>query len=84
MNIRSRVIECMERVGLLIDTEEKDVNVNDYGVDSISFVSLIVEVEQEFGIEIPDGYLYADILQSLNGFIHLIEQLIEQNEQHVN
>lgn len=81
MNIRNRIIECLDRVGILVEAEEDDVNVNDYGVDSISFISFIVEVEKEFNVEIPDGYLYVDVLQSLNGFVHLVEQLVEQREK---
>lgn len=79
MDIRNKIIECLNRVGILVDSKLTDININDYGVDSISFISFIVEVEKEFNIQIPDGYLYVDILQSLNGFANLVEQLVEQS-----
>lgn len=78
MHIRKRVINCLNTVGILIDPTSDDVNLNDYDVDSISFISFIVEIEKEFDIEIPDGYLYVDVLQSLNGFINLVEQLVDE------
>lgn len=84
MNIRDRIIECLDHVGILIDCDAEDVNINDYDVDSISFISFIVEVENEFGIEIPDGYLYVEVLQSLNGFINLVGQLIDEKENEMN
>lgn len=60
--------------------QSDDVNINHYDVDSITFISFIVEIEREFQIEIPDGYLYAHILESLNGFINLIDELVEQEQ----
>lgn len=77
MNTREKVIECLSNVGILIDDQQEDVNVNEYDIDSITFISFIVEIENEFGIVIPDGYLYAEILQSLNGFVSFLDQLIE-------
>lgn len=81
MHTRERVISCLNTVGILIDSTLDDVNLNDYDVDSISFISFIVEIEKEFDIEIPDGYLYVEILQSLNGFINLVEQLVDKHDQ---
>ena len=77
MHTRERIEGCLNTVGILIDPTSDDVNLNDYDVDSISFISFIVEVEKEFDIEIPDGYLYVEILQSLNGFVNLVEQLVD-------
>ena len=81
MYTRERVIRCLNTVGILIDPTSDDVNLNDYDVDSITFISFIVEIEKEFDIEIPDGYLYVEILQSLNGFINLVEQLVDKRSQ---
>lgn len=77
MKIREKVIACLENVGILIDLQANDVNINEYDIDSITFISFIVEIERELGVDIPDGYLYADILSSLNGFINLLDQLIK-------
>lgn len=81
MSIRDVVIKCLNNVGIVIDSEADDVNINDYSVDSITFISFIVEIENELNIEIPDGYLYADILKSLNGFVGFVEKLIEMNQE---
>ena len=79
MDIRNTVIKCLNNVGIVIECDAEDVNINDYNVDSITFISFIIDIENELGIEIPDGYLYSDILQSLNGFLSLVQQLIETN-----
>ncbi len=77
MTTREKVIECLSNVGVLINSNTDDVNINDYDLDSITFISFIVEIEKEFEIEIPDGYLYVNILQSLNGFVNLVDELID-------
>ncbi len=81
MHTRERIEGCLNTVGILIAPTSDDVNLNDYDVDSISFISFIVEVEKEFDIEIPDGYLYVEILQSLNGFVNLVEQLVDKRNK---
>ncbi len=82
MDIRREIINCLENVGILIDPSLEDVNINDYDVDSITFISFIVDIEKVFNIEIPDGLLYKQVLQSLNGFVSLVEELIESNAQN--
>lgn len=78
MSTREKIVECLKDVGILVDTENNDTNINDYDVDSITFISFIVEIEEVFDIIIPDGYLYSEILKSLNGFTSLVEQLISE------
>lgn len=77
IDVRNVVIECLEDIGILIDlSSDDDVNLTEYSVDSISFISFIVALEEKLGIIIPDDLLLIDILQSMNGFINLIEELI--------
>lgn len=80
MDIRDRIIECLNNVGIVINQNDIDTNLNEYEVDSLTFMTFIVDIEREFNIIIPDGYLYKDILQSLNGFTSLVEKLIEEDE----
>ena len=69
--------ECIESL-----INENGIELDEYGimlnVDSISFISLLVNLEQEFNIEFPDDYL--DI-ESLNN-IGEIEKVITQLMQH--
>lgn len=77
MNIREVVLKCLAECNLLIDDSiATDVDVNEYGIDSLTFVSFIVSLEEELGVEIPDVYLTTDVLRSLNGFVSLVQQFI--------
>lgn len=81
MDTREMIIECLRNVGILVDLDNGDTNINEYDVDSITFISFIVEIEETFDITIPDGYLYSELLKSLNGFTNFLEQLITEKEQ---
>ena len=75
-NIRVQAIKCLENVGIFINNESsEDVCLVDHNLDSITFISFIVELENTFHIEIPSQYISYDFLSSLNSIINVIESL---------
>lgn len=52
--MEERVVSCFDRIGILVDEDDvkNDFEIQEYTVDSLGFVSLIVEIENEFGISI--------------------------------
>lgn len=65
------------------------INVNEAGkiddtikvMDSLQFVSLICDIENEFDIFIPDDFLIQNNFESLDDFVEQIErQIILQQE----
>lgn len=58
----------------------EDLNLQEnLGYDSIKFIQLIVEIEQEFDIFIDDQYLEIERLGIYNNLINLIENLIQNH-----
>lgn len=51
-----RIKKCLENVGIMYDAQKEDVT-NIMIEDSVQFISLIVELENEFQLAIPDDYL---------------------------
>ena len=82
-HIVETVAECLENIGVIIETnnlETSDVNIIEYNIDSLDFISFIVDVEERLNIIIPEEILRYDILQSFNGFINFIVKVYsEQN-----
>lgn len=74
---RKDIIPILSNIGILIDEQMEtfDVDLTEYILDSIQFISFIVELERELNIEFPDELLLYDNICSLNGFISLIENL---------
>ena len=74
--IRSQVITCLENVGVFISDENpEDVHLTEYNLDSITFISFIVELENTFDVEIPGQYISYDFLSSLNSIVDVMESL---------
>ena len=47
--------------------------IDDLGMDSITFISIIVEIEDMFGITIPDEMLLIENFRNVDEIVRLIE-----------
>jgi acyl carrier protein len=77
--VREKLLGILEESGLYIDREspEEDLDLREYIVDSVQFMGFIVEIENQFDIEIPDEVLAYDNLASLNGLTSVIESIAD-------
>lgn len=76
-DIRTRLEKCLNNIGVFVQEDEENVLLADLIDDSLMFVTMIIEIEQEFGIEVPDEYLLPERLQSLHDLETLVEELME-------
>lgn len=68
----------VETLGFVIlDEAQDDFAINDYVVDSISFIQFIIAVEEEIGTELPDDFINHDILSSAKGFAEKLDAFID-------
>lgn len=75
---QDKVLDAIEDMGLFIKREDgEDINLQEYIIDSLQFISFIIELEKAFNIEFPDELLLYDNIQSLNGLSTLIENIVE-------
>ena len=81
MNYYQEIIKCLESIGVIILEDCDDVDLTEYQIDSLMFVSLIVELESHFHIEISDNYLTYQTIASLKGLSNLIETLCNDSEE---
>ncbi len=56
-----------------VDSFESDGDLRDIGIGSLSFIAIIVDIENEFGIEFPNDML---VMKS-SGTIALLNQIVE-------
>ncbi|MFP4135666.1 MAG: acyl carrier protein [Candidatus Acetothermia bacterium] len=79
-DLESQVKEIISRQ-LMVDEEELTLDasyVEDLGADSLDTVEMIMEFEDEFGIEIPDED--AEDLTTVGDSIDYLEDLLEEEE----
>lgn len=51
--------------------------VDDLGMDSLTFISIVVEVESVFGIEVPDEVLLMEEWQTVEKIVGIIEKEVQ-------
>lgn len=80
MEIKEKVLYVMESIGVFVEDDVKDTNfdMRDYIVDSLQFISFIVNLEKELGIVYPDELLLMDKIGSFDGFCSIIESLMSE------
>lgn len=68
-NIKDRLIQCLDKNGIDLDQDSPMI-------DSISFITAIVDIEQEFGIEFPDEYLTTEAMSSYEKIYDIVKILL--------
>lgn len=76
-SVEERVIDIVaDQLGVSKDQVTRESHfVNDLGADSLDLVELVMELEEEFEIDIPDEI--AEKIQSVGQAIEHIEQAVE-------
>ena len=79
MSVFDKVKEVIiDKLGVDEDSIKTEAHfVNDLGADSLDTVELIMELEEEFGIEIPDEK--AETITTVGAAVEYIEKIINNN-----
>jgi acyl carrier protein len=77
MEIREKVIGCLEDLGIFADKSENFL-LSDYIQDSMTYMMFLVGLEQAFGVDIPDEHLTSIIgpEQTLEDVCAMLETLL--------
>lgn len=82
--IKDRVIQIVSNIfeerGFEKDVIEYIDLIDDAGLDSITFVSLVIEIETEFGITVPDEMLLPENFRQIDNFVSVIKHEITLSE----
>jgi len=82
--IESRVLNVIENMDLDESLDRDTILHADYAEDevfsSITFVFLIVLLEEEFGIEIDSDHLLIENLSNFNKIVNLVQKLVKSDE----
>ena len=81
MSVEERVIEIVaNQLGVDKEKVTRDsAFVNDLGADSLDFVELVMELEEEFNIDIPEDAL--DSIETVGQVIDFIQEAIAEDKE---
>ena len=74
-DIRDIVYEVIDEMGIYVDTEEEDFDLSEYIVNSLQFLTFVLNLEERLGIEIPDDLLLYDKMYSFNGYCRMLSDI---------
>lgn len=74
-----KLLEILEQIKPGVDYENIDTLINDHYLDSLSILSLISELEDEFDIVIPTVEIIPDNFNSVKSMMALINKLKEED-----
>ena len=72
---KRNILMVLENNGILVDSIETDVSLSGYSIDSITFISIIIDLENAFSIVIPSECFTLDIITSIDGLTNLLLEL---------
>lgn len=74
MKYRDDILEVLENMGIYIDQDEELIDLQAYIVDSIQFITFIVNLEEKLEFTFPDEYLLYESIASIDLLCEIIEQ----------
>ncbi len=76
MKIENQIRKILDENGIYV-SENQDEKLE---LDSITFISIIVCIENELGIEIPDDYLSMEKFMTFNNYIDNVKHILGLSE----
>lgn len=74
--IRMLLMDVFKQNGYSIADENDSAQLE---LDSLQFISILCDVENEFGISIPDEYMTGENLSTFCDFVKLVTELAKEN-----
>lgn len=85
--IKQEVIELISDLfkdkGFDIDIIEHVDLVDDLGMDSIIFISIVVELETHFVLQVPDDMLLLDNFRFVNDIVSIVENELSKESERL-
>lgn len=78
--VKEKVIEVLENIGIVLEDRDEDVNLDEYGIDSIGYITLMCDLEEKFNIEFSNEYFGKPEMLSLNGIVNSVISLLNKNK----
>lgn len=83
--IKAKILEILsnlfQNTGIDTDVLEYVDLIDDLGMDSVNFISLIVELEAEFDIQIPDDMLLLENFKCVDDIVSVIENELSNKSE---
>ena len=79
LEIKNKIVNILNLIleDNILSENSMDIELELYGFDSLKFVAMIVALEEEFQIEIPDKYLLYSEMNTVNKILCVVSSIVE-------
>ncbi len=74
-NLKERLLKVLENYMEITPDMDMDGRLDESGLDSFKAIYLLLDIEEEFQIQIPDDMLSPEIFGSVNALMKLIKSI---------
>lgn len=79
-NVSEKIIELIKENCALDDEVTSGSKFSELSIDSLSFISAIVEIETYFGIDCDDGFIMSEY-ETIEDFIKFVEEKLDEKHK---
>ena len=80
LKIISMISDLFPDTGIDADVIEYVDLIDDLGMDSVSFISIVIEVESLFNIIVPDDMLLLECFRNVDQICEVVENALSQSD----
>ena len=77
--IEEKVWKILDNLGV-VEKEGEEAVIHNEEIDSIQLVSIIVEIEENFDVEVPDEYMNPEFLLSFDHIVDVVQELLNNSD----
>ena len=84
-NIKEKIVEIINNniKGIKLQSDQAIEDLSLTGMDSIKFISIIITLEEEFDIEIPDEYLVLTEMNTISKMADVISTVLDNRNNSI-
>ncbi len=75
-DVKEKMLMALDEIGIIVDSTQEDFDLQEYIIDSLSFISFIVNLEQQLDIEIPDDMLLITKMHSFAAYCEVMLNVV--------
>ena len=74
-DITEKILSILKRMDINVEDNETDF-ITENNIDSITFIEIILSIEEEFSILVPDEYLIMEETNTVSKIAAFVEKII--------
>lgn len=60
-----------------------DINIAEFDISSLDFISIMIGIEDEFGFSIPDEKISLELFNSFNGLVEFVTDIVQNQKNAI-